>query len=412
MQYKTIIKKIDFALVFLTLILCVVFTIQFNLNRPHLKHFTQLAVAFWEGRTNIANKPEMLLDTVLGYKERYYSILDPLPGVLMMPFVKAFGPQASQGYLQIIINLINGFIIYKLLDKYKLSHRLNIKLWFILIFFFASNMVSIIWFSHTWFLAQNIGVMWTLFIVWEWKSRKRALVIFILTILLILTKKNMVFTIGAYIIFETLLDHNKWIKKIKILIIFCLAMLLGYSTVWNYHLLGNPKDKLLHYYDYARITGEDLYKIHQHGIWNIKFVPVNFINYLLEGPVIKRRDIYHTNSSTEEPFIYPSLKYGMSIFYFSPIFASLIFLPFVMKKKILPIGGAVLIWGMVYLTYHATGTAQFGSRYLAELIPFLFIGLLEVLPTHFGLRARLLTIFSVVLNIYFLHNFSLIFMNP
>jgi len=414
MKTKKIKDNFEYILVLLLLLFSFGFTLYQNLTVQHWKHYGLLAQSFLQGRTDIQEKPEKLLDTVPGTDGRYYFFNDPLPAVFMMPFVAIGGARVSQGYLSFIITLISAFFVWRILsiigrENKKLSF-IN-RLWLLLAFFFASNMVSVIYSPHPWFLAQNIGIMWVLFLIYEWLSKKRLIVLFILMFLLTLTKKNMVLPIFIYFCIDSLFFKEKFLQKTLRIGIVVLALILGSFTLFNYQRIGLSNDTLLNFYNNAHVEQEVLDKVQKYGFWSIAHFPTNFVNYFLAGPVIVRENPNDFHSHLSPPYLYPPFQ-GISIFFLSPIFLALIFLPLPGVRKTLPILGAFLTWAVMYLTYHASGAAQFGSRYGAEVIPFLFLLLCYALPDNFSKRAKAVIVFSVFLNMFLFRSLMSFYMNP
>jgi len=140
-------------------------------------------------------------------------------------------------------------------------------------------------------------------------------------------------------------------------------------------------------------------KIVKAGLFNINNVPSNLVKFFLLGPeIVKAMPDAHANLIY--PYMYPKQD-GMSFFILSPIFLALFLLPFGKIKNYLPVLGAIFVWAVIYLTSMSSGAAQFGARYTAEMVPFLFLILMEILPSFLGKRVKILVTVSVLLNILF-----------
>lgn len=388
------------------------FTLYQNLTINHRHHYGLLAASYLSGRTDIQEGEDRFLDTIKGKDGRYYYINDPLPGVLMMPFVILGGAMVSQGYLDFLVTIISAFLVWKILGR---KVKLTTKLWLLLIFFFASNMVSVIWSPHPWFLAQNIAVMWVLGLIYEWQNKKRTVVLFIVLLMLTLTKKIMIFPVLTYFLLDSLLLPERIWEKVRRLGFMALAILSAIFILWNYQKIGVEEKVLLNFYNYAHVEQTLALKVKEYGLWNLVYFPTNFVNYFLAGPVIVRGESANPYGDLSKqiapPYLYPPLE-GISFFFLGPVFLSLFFLPLPKFKKTLPILGAVLIWASTYLTYHASGAVQFGSRYGAEVVPYLFLLLIYALSTNFTYRAKLIVIGSIFLNMFLFKQLLSFFMNP
>ena len=395
-----------FEIIFLysLLFICLIFTFYQNINLSREFHFSLLASSFLQGRTDIQEAPEKFVDTSLEKDGRFYFWHEPLPGVLMMPFAAIFGSRAPQGYLNIIIIIIELILVNKLLLLYPQTKKLNIRLWFILVFFFASSMVSVIWSPKSWYLTQNLGIALVLMTIWEWKENKNKFLVFLPIILLTLTRRTMLFPICTYLLISAIFSNEIITKKIIRLVPAVFGAIIGIiliSLYYNFALHRNVFVDIKKQNFQTIYTGdEQLEKISKTGTWNLINIPTNLAKYTVLGPqLIKEKE--NGVSNLKWPFLNPSDD-GISFFILSPIFLSLFFLPIPRKKEILGALGAVFAWAMTILPFYASGSTQFGARYTAELVPFLFLLLIEVLPQYFYLRAKLIVIFSILFNIFLL----------
>ena len=404
--------NLEFFLVSILLLFSFGFTLYQNLTINHRHHYGLLAKSYLELRTDIQEGGDRYLDTIKGRDGRYYYINDPLPGVLMMPFVLLGGALVSQGYLDFLVTLTSAFLVWKILGR---KVKLTLKLWLILIFFFASNMVSVIWSPHPWFLAQNIAVMWVLWLIYEWQNKKRTAVLFIALLMLVLTKKMMILPIAAYFFLDSLIFPEEIWKRVRRLGFMTCAVIAGILILWNYQRIGVEEKVLLNFYNYAHVESTLVEKVKKYGFWSTAYFPTNFVNYFLAGPVIVREETANPYGDLSRqiapPYLYPPLE-GISFFFLGPVFLSLIFLPLPGFKKTLPILGAFLVWAGTYLTYNASGAVQFGSRYGAEAVPYLFLLLIYALSTNFTYRAKIVVIGSIFMNMFLFRQLLSFFMNP
>lgn len=404
---KTIRKfLIHSELIFLLLLFfsLLLFTFYQNLNLSREFHLSLLANSFLQGRTDIQEPPEMYIDTVIGEDGRYYFWHEPLSAVLMIPFVLFFDQRAPQGYLNFLIVLLSLFFVNKILLTNPHTKKLIPRLWFILIYFFASSTVSLIWSPKSWYLAQHLALLFVLWSLYEWLTKKRLHILFLTILLISLTRRALLPPLLVFLSISTILSKVDSVKKISNLLILGLAAVLG-SIILSFYLNLSTSS-----YGYFRefskdqpnvLTGTDqIEKTEKLGSWNLANIPTNLAKYLLLGPELIK----------EKPDDFANLKWpylnakdeGISFFILSPIFLSLLFLPIIKKVELLAPLMGFFTWVLIFIPFYSSGSAQFGARYTAEVIPYLFLILTAILPPYLTLRPKVIITLSVLFNAFLL----------
>jgi hypothetical protein len=393
------ILKLEPFLVFSLCLFCFIFATYQNLHlKPAQEHYSILATSFLSGRMDIpSGTSEYSIDTIIGREGKHIFGGDPLTAVFMIPFVLFMGHGASQAYLSILLIFINLFLVYKILCTFHLNNGLH-KWWFILIYFFASSMVSVIFLSSPWYLAQNLGTSFILWGLYEWRTRKRLPILFLCILLATLSKRTMGFPLLLYLLVSTLLLEGTFSSKIKRAFFLGLGEFLGILVLTIYFLINIPLSSYRNLPYHA--VYEDPYqriKLIQYGSWNIKNIPTNFVNLFILGPeVVRERDNVFANISW--PYLFPRQE-GVSFFLLSPIFFCLFFLS-IKRQEGFPVLAALGSWCMMYLPFYASGAIQFGARYTVEFVPFLFLLLVSSLSPFFNWKGKVLTVFSVCFNMF------------
>lgn len=413
-------NSLELAFVLLFLIFCIGFTLYNNLTLKHYHHFSQLGYSLLQGRLDIQFEPDKSLDTFIAEDGRKYFGQDPLAGILMMPFAAIGGPKVSQGYLDFLITMVSILLIYKILATNEATKNIITRLWFILIYFFGSATVSLILSPQPWFLNQNTAMMFVLWAIYEWRTRKRIWVLLIIFIMITLARRNAAAPVGIYFFCASFYLQENWRKKAARLFLPGLGAAAVFIILTYYHNFGLSENIRNNILANTHIETAQLSAIKNYGLWGAGNIPTNFVNYFLSGPMIFREsdqannyyvltDLPHAHLAW--PYIVPG-KNGLSIFFLGPVFLALFFLPFKKKSEMVPILGAILTWMLIYLPFYTSGSAQLGNRYGAEVVPFLFLGLMVLLPAYFSGRVKALVLFSIFLNAFMIVKLTSFYMNP
>ena len=83
---------------------------------PGQNHFVYLADAFLHGRLGLSGSGTALAELVL-YHGNYYVVYPPMPAVILLPFVAAFGTSVDQSLMSIILASLCVSVIWLMLKK-------------------------------------------------------------------------------------------------------------------------------------------------------------------------------------------------------------------------------------------------------------------------------------------------------
>lgn len=379
----------DSFLYFLSLLLLIlailgaIFIFTHNFNTPY-QHFTQQAVSFIHGRTDIP-QPDHDASFVNG---KYYWVEGPFPSVLLMPFVAISPIIFHQGSLQLLLILVSIFLLIKL-SLVKGFNFLN-SIFLSCVFLLGSTVVGLIVDPKSWFYAQVVAITFLLGLIYEFETRRRWWLIGILEGCLIATRPTAGFII-FYLLIWIALQKSSFRNKFSQLL--QLAIPIGLSLIGlfalNYSRFGNIFDNGYGSND----IGGYLEPLRQMGMFSLSHIPANLYYYFLESvePVLKN----------SQNLVFPFIKYngwGLSFFLVSPFFIY----AFKGLKKYKLLWLVVGITLLNLLTYYAPGWVQFGPRYTADFMPVLFLILLQTLNGKLTQSQKLIISLSCFFNIYLL----------
>jgi len=155
--------------------------------------------------------------------------------------------------------------------------------------------------------------------------------------------------------------------------------------VYNYLRFHNIFD-----FGYATINGDAnlVEAIHKYGMFGVHYIPKNLYVMFLKLP-----DILH-----DKPYLAPSIN-GISLFVTTPAFLYLI-RRYEKKPWIIGAWMSVILSLILLAMYHNTGTAQFGYRYILDLIVPLMMLMAVTIKEKIPRLLLLLILLSIVFNEY------------
>ncbi|MGH9801067.1 MAG: hypothetical protein ACRD82_11935, partial [Blastocatellia bacterium] len=190
----------------------------------------------------------------------------------------------------------------------------------------------------------------------------------------------------VYLLYKTSREQNAALKLSKIIDRFiAIPMALGVATlIYNYSRFGSAFD-----FGYARIPGVLEEPWYQHGIFSIHAIPGNAYAMLIEG----------WNRIPDFPHLVPT-GFGGSILLSCP------FLIFLFRRgsqdaqmKWLAVATIAVLTLLLWL-HGNPGGWQISYRYAMELLPWMFLVLLENSPKKITPLEALLFLLSVAINAY------------
>ncbi len=385
----------------------VLFLLYQNIFNIYSQHHSIVAESIIHGHLDLtADRREKFLDTDVINGKTYYTG-DPGTSFFMVPlafifsFIKQIPPQWP---LNIISLGVGAYFLNKILTL-KQVKGITTRIWLILAFFFGTSLVSIIYIPNTWNLAQTLGISLSLLYIYEFLSKKRMLLLLPLMILITFTRKQLIIPIFLFAYLGTFLEIGQVNKQniYKISKRLGLFLLTAYIALhlyakWYNTMFADPIRLDSNSFSYSLSMQKGM--IEKYGLANTLYFARNFYAYFLKMPdPVPQSDI--SGSNLKWPFISPSFE-GTSFFILSPIFLAFFFFKFPEFKSAFPGLFAGIILLLLYLNLFTSGQDQFGLRYSADIIPFLFLPLIDTIKNNLNTNIKALIAGSILFNCFLL----------
>ena len=377
-------------------------------------HYVYQAWSFLHGRLDIGIKPVVWNDIVVIHG-KYYTVVQPFPAVLLMPFVAIWGLHTSDVLFNAVIAASNLSLMFLLLEQLRangltrFTRRSNLIV--SLFFYFGTLELYLAMGGVVWFIAQVVGVWCTLIALllafrghYAWAAVALGCAVFC----------RGTFAFGyLFLIYLACQDSTRgeamqrfarsmWERRPEwaavpwhrlVPVGGVILGVAGLSMLRSYVMFGNPLESgydILNAQHYTFIT---------HGIFNFRYVPSNFVANFLAFPHV----IYHF------PFDHhPSIDMmngqtfndggmGLSVFATTPLF---LYLFWRNRARSLTRGVLWVTVGLFVATvllYYATGWYSFGARYLFDAYPYAFV-LLALSEIRIDWRFIVLGLIGVAVN--------------
>lgn len=357
--------------------------------------FSIQAQSFIEGRLDIPQSIDA------AYKNgKYYWPQGPFPSLLLIPIQIIFGPGFNQSIAQPFLVIILAILLYRLarLKNFESASALLLTYAFL----FGSQTIGIIISPCYSYFSHIITMILLTAVLLEFESNRRPLILGFLLSAIITTRLSAGF-IFIPILYYYLYSKNQARHKFSNLMLFTIPAVVSVSLLllFNYLRFQNFFDNGYSSND----VGNYLDGLRSIGLFSIEHIPTNLYYYFLTSvrPVIKE--------STH--LIFPFITYspfGLSFFIVSPFFLyafkSLVDKNILIRLYWLVISTTLLI----VLAYYSAGWAQFGPRFLSDIMPILYLLLLNSLaPPRLNTKQNLFILFSSLINTYLLTTGFLIY---
>jgi hypothetical protein len=344
-------------------------------------HYPLLADALLHGRTYLDFTPGF--HDIVTYAGKVYIDQPPIPAVMMMPFVLAYGREFNDILFTIVFGAINCALVYELVlrlnnDAKGFSFGRPFAFFITLMF----GLGTVTWYvtarGTVWHTANIITLFFLLIAVVEALGKRRYLIMGIFAALAMFTRPSVLWALPFFVVL--CIHDNFFTKKYREFLVKMTFLAIPYIAAglligaWNAMRFGNPFDFGFAYMNHAAHLKANL---DTYGTLNLFYLPANFeIAFLNFFRITK---IF--------PYLIPPPD-GMAIVFTSPFFLYL-FAPlvsFARKRLSMPaqaihhdrtiVAGSILAivcTAIPLLLYFNTGWVQFGYRYLLDYIPFMLI---------------------------------------
>ncbi len=335
---------------------------QLKNDTGDLNFYVHQADAFLHGRLDIAPQK---YDTAY-YNGKYYVPYPPVPAILLLPFVAILGIAGTKVmWISLIITILNIFVLR---DIFKwLNVKKELVPWLLVAFFTGTAYWMVLRYTTTvYYFAHIVSVSALLLAIREGFGKGRGWLAGLFLAMAILSRQLMVYS-TLFMIVVLWQGYKGKSNKSRILNMAGFFAVLGIFFFaylgFNYVRFGNPLDTG---YMYIQFTPFLKLRIEKYGLFNIAYVPFNFINLFLQG--------FHVNFS--QPLLLRIVDvdhFGTSITFASPF----VFAAFWAKgdRAIIRAAWISICLAILHmLFYHNNGWYQINAhRFTLDFLPVLMV---------------------------------------
>lgn len=345
-------------------------------------YFTRLSESLLSGKLYITQNPPWLNELV-SVNGKYYVVYPPMPAIIMMPYIFFFGEHASQTIFSIVLGSLNAVLVYLLLKRLKCSIRTSLLV--TSFFVFGTNHWYLSSVGSAWFIAHISALFFLLLALLEAFGKQRFLLIGLLLGASFWARTPVVFVASFFYIYfwRKFWPINKKNLYNFLLLSSGIVFFISLDVMYNFLRFGNFSP-FAPYHLIPNINNDPVFR---DGFMSLKFIPRHVDAILFKLP--KLTDHF--------PFLIPSL-YSLAVWFTSP---ALLFV-FRAPKTLLTIAcwGAVLLILFVITQWAGVGYAQFGYRFIQDLMPFLLILIAFGIGQKPSKSAYLLVFLSILVNLW------------
>ena len=323
------------------------------------------------------------------YHNKYFVSFPPLPSVILLPFIIAFGNSIPANLISFFFFAMEFVVIYKIISYYK-----NNELSALLLatgFTLGTNLLSLCIDSGVWFFAQIINNFLCILAVYFFLKRKKALVYLFLALAVGCRPFSAIYMIMFfiyYLITEKEILPRRIVNNLRAVIPAMLVAVI--YMIYNYIRFDNILEFGHNYLPEFVNAQNGQFSIH-YLLNNAKQLFFNSVNIDKE-----------LNLSFSMPF---------SFFIANPVIIMYVYhiiKNFIKTRKVELFRLMILITvfiNIIIICLHRTlGAWQFGARYTCDILPFVFLGFIyckngnrEIKLDKFEIVC---IIFGIIINIF------------
>jgi hypothetical protein len=342
--------------------------------------YVHLAFAFLNGEVSIPYYP--YLDGVL-YHGNYYAVCQPLPAIILLPFVALWDMEVNQAIFSITIGALNAVLAYKILERLNKGNFTK-NMWLTVFFAFGTVHWHVAEVATQWYFAHVCTIFFLFLAILEVSGKKRPILVGFFLAFSSLCRLPAFLSIPFFI-----LMLNKDRRDLKKTAAFFIAFAIPFIpyVYYNYLRFGIFND--IGYLLYFQIDkpADAL----RHGYLHWEYLPYNLYTFLFMAPEYLGRF----------PYIAPT-QWGMSILFTSPAIIYCLKARIRNENKKLVVGSWVsaILVSIPSFLYHCNGLTQFGFRHALDFMPFLFILMSVGMDEKIDFEKGFLIVLSVLLNLW------------
>jgi len=383
--------KTNVLLVFLSL--GIILIIIANLKPIREQQFVYLADSFIKGKLYFMEEPSLSgwADTSI-YKSNYYWPLGIFPTLLLMPWVALFGTGFSQGYLSIVLTLINVKLLYEISKKLTNNKLTSTFLTFAYIFGSAYFMTAFA--SFSWYFAHVVASCCLISALYFTLVKKQPFLAGCLFTCGFLTRISVSLGIIFFLAYYYYFDRKGLKNKLVSFGIPAVTGILAF-LLYNYARFDNILETGYRY----QILFTELVGNRKIGLWSLAHFPAHIQLLFFEGPTILYKEATRVMKEIEPNY------WGMSFIYTSPVFLYLSRTRIKNKLNLIAITTATIIGLFLFGTF-GLGAYQYGYRFALDFQPFLFLPLCNVFKERqIGWKHTIFIVASFFFNLFMISKY-------
>jgi hypothetical protein len=365
------------------ILIALVSFLVFSLSKgppPGQNHFVYLADAFLHGRLGLTGSGTGLAELV-NYHGNFYVVYPPMPAIILLPFVAAFGTSVDQSLMSIILASLCVSVIWLMLKKTGVKG--SKVLWLTALFGFGTCFWYTASVGSAWYIEHVSAVLFLTSAIILALYRKND---FFVGLLLGFAALSRLPTVLAFPFFLLLIyeRNDSWKPRFKQAAYFFvgLAIIMGLNVIYNFARYGTFLD--VGYYLIPGIQQDPSFQL---GIFNLAYIPRHIYAILFQGPIL-------LNSF---PYFKPSWM-GLGLFFTTPAFLYIFKGPWNRLSKYAAL--AVVCILPILITHGTVGFTQFGYRFSLDFTPFLILLTAKGMRENLGWPEKSLIILSLLINLW------------
>jgi hypothetical protein len=334
-------------------------------DRQDLDYFVRLADAFLHGRIYLTEAPSWL-NELIPKDGVWYVAYPPMPALLLVPFVWAFGPEFPQQVASCLFAGIAVGLAWLVFGRFGLSIRVRLVL--TAVFGFGTAFWYVAEVGSVWYLSHVVAVMFSMaaILLALDQDRRRPFLVGLLLGFAAMSRLPVGLTAPFFIAMLVAVDRplrlpvaGERSAAIRRVAIFGLGLAIPAAVYALYDIArwGTILDQ-----GYVLIPGvleDPIYA--KHGILALEYIPRNLFAIFLRS----------WNYVDDPPFLQPSW-WGLSLFLTTPLFVWL----FRARWRDPRVAWALLATAVALVpivTHGNVGITQFGYRFSLDVQPMLFV---------------------------------------
>jgi hypothetical protein len=334
-------------------------------DRQDLDYFVRLADAFLHGRIYLTEAPSWL-NELIPKDGVWYVAYPPMPALLLVPFVWAFGPEFPQQVASCLFAGIAVGLAWLVFGRFGLSIRVRLGL--TAVFGFGTAFWYVAEVGSVWYLSHVVAVMFSMaaILLALDQDRRRPFLVGLLLGFAAMSRLPVGLTAPFFIAMLVAVDRplrlpvaGERSAAIRRVAIFGLGLAIPAAVYALYDIArwGTILDQ-----GYVLIPGvleDPIYA--KHGILALEYIPRNLFAIFLRS----------WNYVDDPPFLQPSW-WGLSLFLTTPLFVWL----FRARWRDSRAAWALLATAVALVpivTHGNVGITQFGYRFSLDVQPMLFV---------------------------------------